>query len=87
MKLNPPKFHLREPEEYLFQLSFLIGKYQVAVKIKETDSIENIALRICKIYSLKEDSKAEIKNIIQLELDKYYEEEYSKQHGQNSMNL
>lgn len=69
-----PKFHvpIRDPDDYLFELIYYIGKHQIKLKIKATDSIGAIADKICKIYSLKPSEKTSIIDILEKELSRYY---------------
>lgn len=56
--INPPKFLNRkkkEQEKLLFTISFDLGRYKTNVKIRESDTEDSVAEKICKIYSLKKE--------------------------------
>lgn len=56
--VNPPKFldrKKKEEEKVLFIISFDLGRHKTNVKIRENDTEESVADRICKIYSLKKE--------------------------------
>ena len=53
-------------------IEFDLGRHKTNVKIKETDTEESVAERLCKIYSLNKDFEEEIKNIVRGELEAYY---------------
>ena len=55
-KINPPKFlerQKKEEEKVLFIISFDLGRYKTNVKIRESDTEDSVAKRLCKIYSLR----------------------------------
>ena len=53
-------------------ISFDLGRYKTNVKIREGESEEMVAERLCKIYSLKQDYFEQICKIIRNELEQYY---------------
>ena len=70
-KVNPPKFLNRtkkEEQKFLFMIEFDLGRYKTNVKIRENDTEDSVAERLCKIYSLNKDFYEEIRNIVQGEL-------------------
>ena len=59
-------------------IEFDLGRHKTNVKIRESDTEESVAERLCKIYSLNRDFYEEIKNIVRGELETYYQELYEQ---------
>lgn len=59
-----PRFHSRMPKEErteLFELKFTLGKMIIPVRVRESDSVEQLVEGVGRIYSLKEHEKVYIR--------------------------
>jgi hypothetical protein len=62
----------KDDKKTLFTIQFDIGRHKLTCKIHENESADQLARNIQSIYSLKQDSFEEIRQIIQQEIERYY---------------